>query len=102
MRDSVPSMSALGPERTSPAHLTMSALPPKADIIWVYSRRQLFAKCRHCGLATSRGSFEQQGSPSQLRNVEKRAQRGLLLDHFVASQKIAASSALLMHRMPHQ
>jgi hypothetical protein len=33
---------------------------------------------------------------------EQSQQVALLLDHFVASRKIAASSALLMHRMPHQ
>src|SRR5262249_44024678 len=31
-------------ERTSPVHPAMSALPPKADIVLVHSRRQLLAK----------------------------------------------------------
>src|SRR5215471_8323661 len=41
-------MSALGQERTSPVHLAMSALPPKADIAWSYiwsSRPPKLSRC---------------------------------------------------------
>ena len=44
-------LSALGHKQTPPIHLAMSALPPKADIVLVHSRRQLFA---NAAIAASR------------------------------------------------
>jgi len=39
---------------------------------------------------------------SAITGCEQSQQVALLLEHFVASRKIAASSAFLMHGMPHQ
>ena len=80
------------------------------------SPRAATTECRWAGkggiraaAATSAPKGQATKAVSPHRNVamcqsgwEQSQQVALLLGHFVASRKIAASSALLMHRMPRQ
>jgi hypothetical protein len=55
------------------------------------------------GLPESGRAANNNGWPRSAKSgCEQSQQVALLLDHFVASRKIAASSALLMHRMHRQ
>src|SRR5262249_3943514 len=60
---SAPSMSALGQERTSPAYLAMSALPPKAD------KQQTVSIVRFVPKADIRWLFDQLISPTVMPNA---------------------------------